>query len=78
MRLRLRSCQIVRDFSLPHLHSPPSPSPPPPPSPLPQGHLQLLEGTPENQQALLLGLDYLVNLSYVDNIEVGEGSWEGN
>lgn len=36
----------------------------------PQGHLQLLEGTAENQQALLLGLEYLVNISYVDNIEV--------
>ena len=39
----------------------------------PQGHLQSLEGTVENQQALILGLDYLVNLSYVDNIEVGVG-----
>jgi hypothetical protein len=31
-----------------------------------QGHIGLLESTPENQQALLLGLDYLVNISYVD------------
>uniref|UniRef100_A0A7S0WF70 Importin N-terminal domain-containing protein n=1 Tax=Chlamydomonas leiostraca TaxID=1034604 RepID=A0A7S0WF70_9CHLO len=35
-----------------------------------KGHISLLESTPENQQALLLGLDYLVNISYVDNVEV--------
>ena len=46
--------------------------PPTPLPPTPQGHLQALEGTAENQQALLTGLDYLVNLSYVDNIEVSQ------
>ncbi len=35
-----------------------------------RGHLSLFEGTPENQAALLLGLEYLINISYVDNIEV--------
>mmetsp|Transcript_36522 Transcript_36522/g.81303 ORF Transcript_36522/g.81303 Transcript_36522/m.81303 type:complete len:1073 (+) Transcript_36522:318-3536(+) len=35
-----------------------------------KAHITLLEGTPENQQALLVGLDYLVSISYVDNIEV--------
>ena len=54
----------IRDY--PHSQSPPSLPP------TPQGHLQALEGTAENQQALLTGLDYLVNLSYVDNIEVSQ------
>lgn len=35
-----------------------------------QAHVTLLEGTLENQQALIMGLDYLVNISYVDNVEV--------
>ncbi|KAG1655478.1 hypothetical protein FOA52_008673 [Chlamydomonas sp. UWO 241] len=35
-----------------------------------KGHLQLFEATPESQSALLMGLDYLVSISYVANIEV--------
>lgn len=31
-----------------------------------QGHISLLETTAENQAALLMGLDYLVNISYVE------------
>lgn len=34
-----------------------------------QAHIGILE-TPETQQQLLAGLDYLVNISYVDNTEV--------
>lgn len=35
-----------------------------------KAHIGLLETSPENQQLLLLGLDYLVNISYVDSTEV--------
>ncbi|GAX79005.1 hypothetical protein CEUSTIGMA_g6445.t1 [Chlamydomonas eustigma] len=41
-----------------------------------KGHLQHLESNVENQQALILGLEYLVNMSYVDNIEVFKTSLE--
>ncbi|CAK8539240.1 unnamed protein product [Lathyrus sativus] len=33
-------------------------------------HIQILESTQENISALLLGLEYLVNISYVDDTEV--------
>lgn len=36
-----------------------------------RSHIALLEGgPPEAQQALLLGLEYLLAISYVDNVEV--------
>lgn len=31
-----------------------------------QAHIALLEATPESQAALLMGLEYLVNISYVE------------
>lgn len=35
-----------------------------------RAHINLLESTPESQQALLAGLEYLVNISFVDDVEV--------
>ncbi|KAF5832627.1 armadillo-type protein [Dunaliella salina] len=35
-----------------------------------KAHIGVLEQTPEDQVALIMGLDYLVNISYVDNVEV--------
>ena len=34
-----------------------------------QSHICILETTPENWAALLMGLQYLINISYVDDIE---------
>ena len=34
-----------------------------------QSHICILENTPENWAALLMGLQYLINISYVDDIE---------
>lgn len=34
-----------------------------------QNHIRVLESTPENA-ALIMGLDYLINISYVDDTEV--------
>lgn len=35
-----------------------------------QYHIKLLETSPETVNALLLGLEYLINISYVDDTEV--------
>ena len=35
-----------------------------------QSHIHILETTPENWAALLMGLQYLIKISYVDDIEV--------
>ena len=35
-----------------------------------QSNIQILETTPENVAALLMGLQYLINISYVDDTEV--------
>ncbi|XP_020080083.1 protein EXPORTIN 1A-like [Ananas comosus] len=35
-----------------------------------KSHIQVLESTPENRAALLLGLEYLIWISYVDDTEV--------
>lgn len=35
-----------------------------------QSHIRILESTPENINALLMGLEYLINISYVDDNEV--------
>eukprot|EP00271_Cylindrocystis_brebissonii_P003986 TRINITY_DN15300_c0_g1_i1.p1 TRINITY_DN15300_c0_g1~~TRINITY_DN15300_c0_g1_i1.p1 ORF type:complete len:1098 (+),score=241.20 TRINITY_DN15300_c0_g1_i1:845-4138(+) len=35
-----------------------------------KSHIGILESGAENQQLLLMGLDYLINISYVDDIEV--------
>ncbi|KAG1365339.1 putative Exportin-1 [Cocos nucifera] len=35
-----------------------------------QSHIRVLESTPENRAALLLGLEYLIGISYVDDTEV--------
>lgn len=35
-----------------------------------QAHITLLETDPKSQLALLQGLEYLVNISYVENLEV--------
>ena len=32
-----------------------------------QSHIHILETTPENWAALLMGLQYLINISYVDD-----------
>ena len=36
----------------------------------PQVHIGALEGSEENRAALLLGLEYLLNISFVDDDEV--------
>jgi hypothetical protein len=40
--------------------------------PLPglQAHIPILETTDEGKQALLMGLEYLVNIAFVDDEEV--------
>uniref|UniRef100_A0A0E0KLT2 Importin N-terminal domain-containing protein n=1 Tax=Oryza punctata TaxID=4537 RepID=A0A0E0KLT2_ORYPU len=35
-----------------------------------QNHMRILEASPENRAALLLGLEYLIGISYVDDTEV--------
>lgn len=35
-----------------------------------QSHIRILEATPENINSLLMGLEYLINISYVDDNEV--------
>lgn len=35
-----------------------------------QSHIRVLETTPENRSALLMGLEYLIGISYVDDTEV--------
>ena len=35
-----------------------------------QSHIQVLESTQENITALLMGLEYLINICYVDDTEV--------
>ncbi|XP_062189528.1 protein EXPORTIN 1A-like [Phragmites australis] len=35
-----------------------------------KNHIRILESTPENRAALLLGLDYLIEISFVDDTEV--------
>jgi len=35
-----------------------------------QSHIHILETMPENWAALLMGLQYLINISYVDDTEV--------
>ena len=35
-----------------------------------QSHIRVLESSPDNISALLLGLEYLINISYVDDTEV--------
>lgn len=35
-----------------------------------QSHIRILETMPENWAALLMGLQYLINISYVDDTEV--------
>ncbi|GFY83939.1 exportin 1A [Actinidia rufa] len=35
-----------------------------------QSHIRVLESSPENISALVLGLEYLINISYVDDTEV--------
>ncbi|GLJ31785.1 hypothetical protein SUGI_0639370 [Cryptomeria japonica] len=35
-----------------------------------KSHIRILESTPENQTALLMGLEYLIGISYVDDTEV--------
>lgn len=35
-----------------------------------QSHIRILESTSENKSALLLGLEYLIDISYVDDTEV--------
>ncbi|XP_010931803.1 protein EXPORTIN 1A [Elaeis guineensis] len=35
-----------------------------------KSHIRVLESTPENRAALLLGLEYLIGISYVDDTEV--------
>lgn len=35
-----------------------------------QFHIRVLESTQENISALLMGLEYLINISYVDETEV--------
>lgn len=35
-----------------------------------QSHIRVLESSQENISALLLGLEYLINISYVDDTEV--------
>lgn len=35
-----------------------------------QSHIRVLESSQENISGLLMGLDYLTNISYVDDTEV--------
>jgi exportin-1 len=35
-----------------------------------QNHMRVLEIAPENRSALLMGLEYLIGISYVDDTEV--------
>jgi hypothetical protein len=35
-----------------------------------QSHIGVLETTPDNQAVLLMGLDYLISISYTDDTEV--------
>lgn len=35
-----------------------------------QSHIQVLESAPANRGGLLMGLDYLIGISYVDDTEV--------
>jgi exportin-1 len=35
-----------------------------------QSHIRILEASPENRAALLLGLEYLTGISFVDDTEV--------
>ena len=35
-----------------------------------QSHIRVLELSPENISVLVLGLEYLINISYVDDTEV--------
>ena len=35
-----------------------------------QSHIRVLESSPENISALVWGLEYLINISYVDDTEV--------
>jgi len=35
-----------------------------------QSHIRVLEATQENIASLLIGLEYLINISYVDDTEV--------
>lgn len=35
-----------------------------------QVHIRVLETAPENRAALLVGLEYLIGISYVDDTEV--------
>ncbi|KAM0943808.1 putative importin-beta domain, armadillo-like helical, exportin-1/Importin-beta [Dioscorea sansibarensis] len=35
-----------------------------------KSHIRILESTPESRAALLMGLEYLINISYVDDTEV--------
>ena len=35
-----------------------------------QSHIRVLESAPENVNTLLMGLEYLINISYVDDTEV--------
>lgn len=35
-----------------------------------QSHIRILESTAESRAALLMGLEYLINISYVDDTEV--------
>ena len=38
-----------------------------------QAHIPILETTDEGKQALLMGLEYLVNIAFVDDEEVTTG-----
>lgn len=40
-----------------------------------QVHIRILESTQENISALLVGLEYLINISYVDDTEVFKVWW---
>lgn len=40
-----------------------------------QFHIRVLESTQENISALLMGLEYLINISYVDETEVFKVWW---
>ena len=35
-----------------------------------QNHIRILEASAENRAALLVGLEYLIGISYVDDTEV--------
>ena len=35
-----------------------------------QSHIRILETMPENWATLLMGLQYLINISYVDDTEI--------